>query len=254
VPQAPQPSQKLREWITSRQPTEKGAWIGISTAPASPVLRRQLKLPEGTGLVVDFVQPKSPADEAGIKQYDLLEKLDDQLLVNSDQFAVLVRTFKPGHEVKLALFREGQRQTLNVKLAEHELPRLGDPLQFQEFTPPQPFPNVPALHPMRGSVELFGADRPESSLTWLDGKLVVTITTKDGHSRLSTLDHPSGKVIDSWPIDTDEQRSALPKAIRERLARLKFPPGEKYEDLRSDSADAKDPIAPGEPPVPPAAR
>lgn len=253
-PDNPKAAEALRGWIASRQPTEKAAWIGISTSSASPVLRHQLKLHEGTGLVVDFVQPKSPADEAGVKQYDLIDKLDDQLLVNSEQFAVLVRTFKPGDEVKLTLFREGKRQTLSVKLAEHEVPRLNEPMRFQEFTVPQSMPGAPAPTPMRDAPDLFGSDRVENSFTWLDGKGVLTIKTENGHSTVTGLEKPSGKVLFTYPIDSDEQRSALPKDIRDRLARLKFPPGSKYDQLRFDSSDSKDPASPAEPPPPAASR
>ena len=262
IVQAPNPGARdaLRGWLDSRQPTEKAAWIGISVSPAPAVLRHQLKLHEGTGLVVDFVQPKSPAEEAGVKQYDLMDKLDDQLLINAEQFAVLVRTFKPGEEVKLSLFREGKRQTIQVKLAEHEVPRLGDMMQFQEFTVPHavvPEVSPPARVPMGAggaAGSWFGADRAENSLTWLDGKQALTITTKDGHATVSALDKPSGKVLYTYPIDTDEQRAALPKEIRERLARLKFPPGGKFAELRFDSSDSKDPTSTEEAPAPPAAR
>src|SRR5438046_1432237 len=61
---------------------EKKAWIGISVSPAPAALRHQLKTPDGIGLVIEFVQPKSPADETGLKPFDLLVKLDDQWLVN----------------------------------------------------------------------------------------------------------------------------------------------------------------------------
>ena len=216
---------KLMDWLKYHQATEKGAWIGISTSPAAPALRRQLKLPDGTGLVVDFVQPKSPADEAGVKQYDLLEKLDDQLLINGDQFAVLVRTFKAGDEVKLSLMREGKRQTVAVKLAEHEVPRLTD----SEFFQPVPvYPAAPSVAPPPGPPDrLRGVPVPptggERSLTWLDGKQALTITTRDGHVTLTATDGPSGKVMYSTSIDTPEQRATLPKDVQERLSRLKLP-------------------------------
>jgi hypothetical protein len=45
--------------------TEKGAYLGVSTTPAPQVLRQQLSLPRGVGLVVDSVAPKSPAEQAG---------------------------------------------------------------------------------------------------------------------------------------------------------------------------------------------
>src|SRR4051812_14577750 len=73
---------------------EKGAWLGVNTSPPPHVLRQQLQLPRGVGLVVDMVAPDSPAQAAGVKQYDVLHKLNDQILINQQQLAVLVRTFK----------------------------------------------------------------------------------------------------------------------------------------------------------------
>ena len=42
--------------------------------------RSTLKLPEDvkSGIVVTGVEPTSPADKAGLKQYDVIVKLDDQ--------------------------------------------------------------------------------------------------------------------------------------------------------------------------------
>src|SRR5688500_10785950 len=36
---------------------EKGTYLGVASSPASAVLRKQLKLPDGIGLVVDYVEP-----------------------------------------------------------------------------------------------------------------------------------------------------------------------------------------------------
>lgn len=231
-------------WMNANQGTVKGAWIGISTSPAAPALRKQLKLAEGMGLVVDFVEPKSPADQAGIKQYDLLEKLDDQLLVNSEQFAVLVRTFKAGDEVKLTLVREGKRQTIPVKLGEHELPRLMDlPQQYFQPLVPQPPGPMPATPP---AAIRFGLGKAgggaisvpsESSLTWLDGKQAITITSRDGHSTLTASDGPSGKVLYTRPIDTKEQRATLPRELRDKLSLLKLPVAEGDDNDQTPKAE-----------------
>jgi hypothetical protein len=246
-----QSDRSLLSWMKANQVTVKGAWIGLSTSPAAPALRRQLKLADGTGLVVDFVDPKSPADQAGVKQYDLLEKLDDQLLINADQFAVLVRTFKPGEEVKLTLVREGKRQTMPVKLGEHELPRLMD-FQGQYFEPmvPQPPSAMPATPPppvLRFGIGKAGGTAitvpSESSLTWLDGKQAITITSRDGHSTLTASDGPSGKVLYTTPIDSREQRAALPRDVREKLSLLKLPAAE-GDDEGENPKPADVPAAP----------
>src|SRR5262249_19606926 len=54
---------------------EKAPFLGISASPLPAVLREQLKLPRGIGMVVDHVDANSPAEAAGVKQYDFLYKL-----------------------------------------------------------------------------------------------------------------------------------------------------------------------------------
>lgn len=105
----------------------KATYLGVAVSPIPGMLRKHLDLPEGVGLLVDHVDPDSPAKAAGIEKCDVLHKLDDQILINFHQLAVLVRTFKPGDEVKLALLRKGKPRILPVKLVEKEGPKLTPP-------------------------------------------------------------------------------------------------------------------------------
>ena len=104
----------------------KAAYLGIATSPAPPVLGKQLKLADGMGLVVDFVEPGSPAEAAGVQPYDVAVRLNDQVLVNAPQLAVLVRTFDPGAEVTLTVIREGKETPLKVKLVERAVKPIAD--------------------------------------------------------------------------------------------------------------------------------
>jgi hypothetical protein len=104
----------------------KAAYLGIATSPAPPVVRKQLKLSEGMGLVVDFVEPGSPAEAAGVQPYDVAVRLNDQKLINAPQLAVLVRTFDPGAEVTLTVIREGKETPLKVTLVEHAVKPIAD--------------------------------------------------------------------------------------------------------------------------------
>ena len=88
---------------------EKMAYVGVSTVEPPLVLTEQLKLTKGMGLVVDFVEPSSPAEAAGIKQYDVITKFDDQLVINQEQFRALVWMKNQSDDVKLSLIRQGRR-------------------------------------------------------------------------------------------------------------------------------------------------
>jgi hypothetical protein len=202
---------------------QKGAWLGLSASSPPPALRHQLKLPDGTGLVVDFVQPNSPAQKAGVRQYDLLVKLNDQLLINSPQLGVLVRTYKPNDELQLDLFREGPRKTIRVILVETNLRPITDEFAPQVFpdvravppaTPPSPNRIAPA--PPDGTI----IQKNERSLTWIDGKRQITVTVGDGNM-LTISDAKTGKTMFKGTLDALEKQTQLPEEVRDAVNRVK---------------------------------
>jgi len=90
-------------------------YLGVGTSPVDETLCRQLKLPEGVGLVIDYVDPDGPSAQA-LKQHDVLHKLGDQILVSHEQLAVLVRSSEPGQDINLVVLREGKENAVSVKL------------------------------------------------------------------------------------------------------------------------------------------
>lgn len=81
------------------------AWLGVVLGPA----------PLG-GVVVRDVIPTSPAEKAGLRQDDMLLRLDGQLLAKPRDVGKAVRSKIPGHEVKLRIRRSGKEQTLRATL------------------------------------------------------------------------------------------------------------------------------------------
>jgi hypothetical protein len=125
----------VRVLQTQHRQHHKGTYLGVATSEPPTVLRKQLGLHEGMGLVVDAVVPDSPAAKAGLKEYDVVQKIDDQLIVNYEQFTVLVRDHKPGDDVKLGVIHEGKPVVLTAKLIEHDV-EVGDAGQDFEFALP----------------------------------------------------------------------------------------------------------------------
>ncbi len=99
-------------------PQKMRAYLGVRVGPVDPVLRNHLKLGEGAGIVVQEVVKGSPAETAGLQVHDVLQKLDDQLLVNSEQLATLISRHKKGDTLSLAIIHEGSPKTIQVTLAE----------------------------------------------------------------------------------------------------------------------------------------
>jgi membrane-associated protease RseP (regulator of RpoE activity) len=72
----------------------------------------------GPGVRVASVTPGSPAEKAGVREGDILVRLDGQAIANLEGYSAMLRTLKPGQTVQLVLARAGVEQTLAVTAAE----------------------------------------------------------------------------------------------------------------------------------------
>jgi hypothetical protein len=97
-------------------------FLGVETSEVPRVVSEQLGLPKGFGLVVDYVVPEGPAAAAGVQQSDIIKMLNDQILMEPEQLAKLVRSYTEGTNVTLTILRKGSEVKLTVKLAKHEVP------------------------------------------------------------------------------------------------------------------------------------
>jgi len=98
-------------------------YLGVDTSQVPTVVSDQLGLAKGFGLVVDYVEPNSPAATAGVQQNDILKLLNDQILIEPGQLRKLLQTFPEGTEVTLTVLRKGQEQKLTAKLVRKEVPQ-----------------------------------------------------------------------------------------------------------------------------------
>lgn len=97
-------------------------YLGVETSEVPSVVAEQLGLAKGFGLVVDYVVPDGPAAQAGLQQNDILEKLNEQILMEPDQLSKLIRSFPEGTSVTLAVRRKGAATTLTARLGKREVP------------------------------------------------------------------------------------------------------------------------------------
>src|SRR6266487_5929138 len=98
-------------------------YLGVETSQVPPVVSEQLGLGKGLGLVVDYVEPNSPAAAGGVQQNDILKMLNDQILIEPSQLRKLLQTFSHGADVTLTILRKGQEQKVSVKLTKKERPQ-----------------------------------------------------------------------------------------------------------------------------------
>ena len=123
-PRRPAPPPQVFRVPTGDVKTAPQTYLGVSLTPVGPELAAHLgkDVPQGVGLNVAFVDPDGPAQKAGVERYDVITKLDDQWVINADQFTTLVRMRKAGDAAKLTVQRRGSEQTIDVTFAEKDLP------------------------------------------------------------------------------------------------------------------------------------
>jgi hypothetical protein len=224
-------------WFSSANATmagkaEKAAFLGVVTTRVTGTLRSQLKLK--AGLAVESVEPKSSAEAAGLQAHDIIEKCDDQWLINPAQFVGLLRMYTPGDSVTLTVLREGDRKKITAKLEERETYAVDDegdilyakslalnnPLAITTtVTPPGKGKVIP---PVQRIITGTLGTAPLASgfvATFGDDKQQLMITMRDGHQILTVMDS-SGKQVFQGPIDTPEQRNAVPANVRKKLEEM----------------------------------
>lgn len=210
---------------------EKAAFLGITTSPVTGTLREQLKIDKGVGLVVDFVEKDSPADAAGVKPHDILTKLDDQVLINAQQLAVLVRSKKAGDSITLTLLHESKTTTATAKLIEKDLAVLEESNPWlvpdrRFFAPLGPGPGaagpMPEGVPWQRSQRVTVKAQPDGSTvkTFSDGQQTLTMTsTPDGKVALVAQDK-DGKELFNGPINTAAERQKIPADVAAQLKQM----------------------------------
>ena len=98
-------------------PTNQG-FLGGKFAPVEGQVAEELGLEEQDGVVVVEVVPDSPAEKAGLKQKDILKKIDDKEIEDIDAFRAALRGKKPGETLKLTVLREKETKDISVTLGE----------------------------------------------------------------------------------------------------------------------------------------
>lgn len=98
--------------------------IGISTVAlyqVPPQYRYQIILPDDVdgGIVIAHVEPRSPADRAGLKQFDVITKIDDEPITSILELRkYLYSETSVGDEVEIEFIRDGEFEKTKLILEE----------------------------------------------------------------------------------------------------------------------------------------
>lgn len=208
-------------------PETEVTFLGLLATKLSPVVSRQLGLSGNLYLSVVMVSPDGPAEKAGLRHYDILKKLDDQILINPEQLVELVRSSKVGQQVTLTILRGGKEKTLKVKLGRKKKTGLANSFnRIQEIDRQNVFPDARVFE-----------DRIRKQ---------IERQTRAFGQRGRNLEHVSPEIIEKFDADGDGKLSPLERdkamdegAIPEKDLgfglNLDFGPGPNFQKIIRDA-------------------
>jgi serine protease Do len=107
---------------TAEQLIKSGAvhhgYLGVSLNDVTPANASFFNLKTATGAIAAQVTPGSPASQAGLKNGDVIDTLNGQKIENGSALQVAVSEVTPGTTIELGVLRNGNPQTLSVKVGE----------------------------------------------------------------------------------------------------------------------------------------
>jgi len=95
-----------------------GAWLGIYMQSIDAELAEEFELTQKYGVFVDDVIDDSPAEEAGIKDGDIIIFFDGQKITDSDELVKILEEKNADDEVTIKVIRDGSEEEIAVILGD----------------------------------------------------------------------------------------------------------------------------------------
>ena len=101
------------------------AYLGVQYVAITPDVRTEYKLSVDQGALVrsgsgSAVESNGPADEAGIKDGDIITKVNEKSVGSQGGLGSLVAEFMPGEKVTLTIIRDGKEQQKTLTLGAYK--------------------------------------------------------------------------------------------------------------------------------------
>ena len=256
---------------------QEQTYLGLGTASLPSALVKHLHLDANSGVLVESVDPDSPAAKAGFAEDDIITKIDGTSVNSHRELAKIVQAKNKGDSIELDYIHDGKAAKRTVTLGSHKPDPNADDAGDGQFgaafanLPPEmqkhlrealnraganpgihgmnlqlgnggvqilPGPNGPGIHGGVGRIQIQGnAAVSSGSVSMADGDGSVEMKTVNGASEVRVRDK-IGKEIWSGPWETEQDKAAAPQDVRQRIEKLNLMPGALDLNIQGGHAEA----------------
>ena len=153
------------------QSKSKKGWLGVGIQEMTPSMSKDYELGNRRGLLITSVVEKSPADDAGLREDDIILTFNGKSVELSEEFSRTVRKTERGTKVKLLIMRDGKEKQIELTIGKRKRRHSfvwSDDNNFQFFMG-RPQLGV-QVHDLNGDLaEYFKVNRD-------DGVLIIEVT------------------------------------------------------------------------------
>jgi S1-C subfamily serine protease len=160
-------------------------YLGVDVRDVTEDQIAALKLKEARGAEIVLVDHDAPAGKAGLREQDVILRMNGQAIEGEEQIRRMLRESPPGTTIVLLVSRDGQRMTVTTQTANRE--EVERQAWEQHLTVPEPLPpgeidgsiyfaapSSPAP-PVRGGNNFLGPMRMDPSTT---GAMLETMSAQ----------------------------------------------------------------------------
>lgn len=169
-------SRKTTVTVMGRELGGNTGFLGVTTQEINRNLLEFFGVKEGYGVLVDGIIANSAAARNGILVGDVIVEIDGKQVDSVDRLGRIARSYEPGTQIKVLVYREGKARTLSLPIGKRSHSSLAPRAPVPPVSPALPL-GIP-LHAAGAGAE-FGLDMSEAVLDGVEQSIAPMILEEE---------------------------------------------------------------------------
>ncbi|NND73018.1 MAG: trypsin-like serine protease [Rhodothermales bacterium] len=111
---------RIVDEIRTQGKVDRSYYTGLYGVDVDAAVARELRLEQPAGVLIEKVDPDSPAEIAGFKPWDVIVGVEGEFVANRGEFVARLYDFRPGDTVAFEAVRLGRPVVLQMQLGRYE--------------------------------------------------------------------------------------------------------------------------------------